>query len=147
MLSNVTYYLLANPKILAKLNAELRLANIDAENLSWTALEKIPYLYGVVYEGLRLSHGTSARSPRIAREEDLIYRTQKGDLQYVVPKGTPIGMSAYLANTNEDIFPQPMEFSPDRWIDEQGKKNHNLEKHMFSFSRGSRQCMGMKYVF
>jgi cytochrome P450 len=65
----------------------------------------------------------------------------------MVPKGTPIGMSAYLTNTNEGIFPQAMDFVPERWIDEQGRKNHNLEKHMFSFSRGSRQCMGMKYVF
>jgi cytochrome P450 len=65
----------------------------------------------------------------------------------MVPKGTPIGMSAFLTNTNEGVFPQAMEFLPERWIDEQGGKNHNLEKHMFSFSRGSRQCMGMKYVF
>jgi cytochrome P450 len=140
----VTYYLLSKPDILKKLNAELKIANADPEKLSWTALEKIPYLNDIVYEGLRLSHGTSARSPRIAREEDLMYRSQKGDLQYMVPKGTPIGMSAFLANTNEDIFPQAMEFLPERWIDEQGSKNHSLEKYMFSFSRGSRQCMGMK---
>lgn len=124
---------------------ELKNANVDPVNLSWTALEKIPYLYGIVYEGLRLSHGTSARSPRIAREEDLVYKNANGD-QYVVPRGTPIGMSAFLANTNEDIFPEAMKFAPERWIDEQGGKNHGLERHMFSFSKGSRQCMGMKYV-
>jgi cytochrome P450 len=53
-------------------------------------------------------------------------------------------MSAYLVNTDEDVFPRPMEFLPERWIDNQGARDHSLEKYMFSFSRGSRQCMGMK---
>lgn len=146
MLSNITYYLLSQPEVLQKLNKELQAANIDPAKLSWTELEKIPYLYGVVFEGLRLSHGTSARSPRIARDEDLVYRAQHKAIEYVVPKGTPIGTSAYLVNTNEEVFPQPMEFEPGRWITEQGSNNHSLEKQMFSFSRGSRQCMGMKCV-
>ena len=70
--------------------------------------------------------------------------SQKGDYQYIVPRGTPVGMSAYLVNTDDTIFPEAMDFLPERWIDEQGNKNHSLEKYMFSFSRGSRQCMGMK---
>jgi cytochrome P450 len=141
----ITYYLLSQPEISTRLTAELRASNIDVRNLDWYRLEKLPYLYGVIYEGLRLAYGVSVRLPRIARTENLNYQSQNGaQLSYVIPMGTPIGMSAVIMHHNEDIFSQSHEFVPDRWIDENGEKNVRLEKYLLSFSRGSRQCLGMK---
>ena len=118
------------------------LAGVDPYHLDWHTLEQIPYLYGVVYEGLRLSYGISARLPRIARTENLVY--EKSRYHYVVPMGTPIGMSSAIVHHNEDFFPRSDEFRPERWIDREGQKNRPLEKYMFSFSKGSRQCVGMQ---
>lgn len=46
---------------------------------------------------------------------------------------------------DEALFPDPERFEPDRWIraSEEGRR---LEKYIVSFSKGSRQCIGIKYV-
>jgi cytochrome P450 len=91
-LSVITFYVLSQPSIQAKLAEELK--DSDPEKLSWAALEKLPYLSAVVAEGLRLSYGVSTRIPRVPRDEHLVYRGEvkgQGNVEYVIPKGTAIG--------------------------------------------------------
>lgn len=43
------------------------------------------------------------------------------------------------------IFPDPMKFRPSRWLAE----NPDLQRishHFVPFSRGTRMCLGLKYV-
>jgi cytochrome P450 len=54
-------------------------------------------------------------------------------------------MTSVLIHHNEEIFPDSHEFIPERWLDPEKRKY--LEKYMVSFTKGSRQCVGMKYVF
>lgn len=59
-LSIITFHLLTKPGMLAKLTKELEEAIDDPRHLpAWNILETLPYLYGVVQEGLRLSYGNS----------------------------------------------------------------------------------------
>lgn len=147
-LTVTTYYLLSRPEVLTRLTAELAGAGLDdVDRVSWAALEKLPYITGVINEGLRLSYGVSARSPRIAPEEDLVYRGEvkgKGNVEYFIPRGWAMGCSAAVMHHNEDVFPDSFTYKPERWIDEQGNKRKDLEKCLFAFSRGSRQCLGMR---
>jgi cytochrome P450 len=83
-----------------------------------------------------------ARLPRVARDEDLVYSNR--GFNYVVPRGTAIGMSAFVNHYQEHIFPDPESYVPERWIDSEGKPNHSMEKYILSFSKGSRQCIGMQ---
>jgi len=46
---------------------------------------------------------------------------------------------------NEDIFPNPNNFNPDRWLNPTTARK--LDKYLVPFSKGSRQCIGMPYVF
>ena len=111
------------------------------------ALEKYPYLYGVIWEGIRLSYGVSTRLARVPRNEALMYRSKDGRYQYVVPRGTPIGMSSYISHHDEMVFPNSREFAPERWVIATGdgkQKNTTLEHSILAFSKGARQCAGMK---
>ncbi|KAJ6153740.1 hypothetical protein N7470_006699 [Penicillium chermesinum] len=143
-LSVITFHLLNRPQVLARLTTELEEAN--ALSLSWFELEKLGYLNAVIMEGLRHSYGVAPRSPRIAPDETLTYRGQfKGhNIVYTIPPGTPMGMSSAITNHNEDVFPEPYEFIPERWLGLDESKRRKLENHMTSFSKGSRQCVGMK---
>ncbi|KAH8752800.1 cytochrome P450 [Diaporthe sp. PMI_573] len=73
-LSVITFYLISQPGILSRLTRELKGAFSEEREFSWVELEKIPYLKGVIMEGLRLSYGVSGRTPRIAQYEDLVQR-------------------------------------------------------------------------
>ncbi|KAH8896733.1 cytochrome P450 [Thozetella sp. PMI_491] len=140
----LSYHLLTKPELLDRLRESLE--RVDPANLeSWVTLEKIPYLYAVIMESLRLSYGIGARSPRIPRDEDLVYRGiyDGQQYEYVIPKGTSIGMSTFLIHHNKDLFPDSEIFIPERWLDSRGLKRRELEKGFFAFSRGSRQCVGM----
>ncbi|KAK7963611.1 hypothetical protein PG988_010585 [Apiospora saccharicola] len=142
-----------NPEKRQRLEKELAKAGVDpsGKNLSWAQLEQIPYLYGVVHETLRMCHGLSTRLARVARTEDLIYRNQAGfgwgdepgTFEYVIPRGTPIGMSSGLTHRDASVFPEPEAFRPERWVTARGERNTVLEKCLLSFSKGSRICLGM----
>lgn len=153
-LSATLFYVLDNPKIMSKLHKELTSAIPDpSERVSWNQLEKLPYLGAVICEGLRLSYGVSTRLQRINPLGPLHFKPQTGnhaestnnhEVEYMIPKGTPVGMTATLIHTNTALFPDPHRFRPERWLDDQGKRHHRLDGYLLSFSKGSRQCIGIK---
>jgi cytochrome P450 len=129
-----SYHLIANPEMLSNLRHELRDSGISADSdVDWRQLEVLPYLNACVHESIRLAHGISTRSPRLAPDTELRY----GD--YTIPKNTPVSMTNVDILMNEDIFPNPREFRPDRWIGQL-----ELEKYFVPFTKGSRQCLGLK---
>lgn len=54
-------------------------------------------------------------------------------------------MDSYHTHMNEAIFPDPLEFRPERWLGEPKGPDgvHPLSNYMVSFSRGARNCLGM----
>lgn len=100
-------------------------------------------------------YGLSLRLPRIAPDEDVMYQgtwtppvtTQAVSVRHVIPRGYAMGMSAYLVHTDERLFPDPAKFAPERWLLRDGRKDRHLERYLLTFSRGSRQCLRMQYVF
>ena len=150
-LSATLFYILENPKVFEKLQDELcKSIPNPHDRVSWNRLERLPYLSAVICEGLRLSYGVSTRLQRIDPSGPLHLRSQrvvngiKESVEYEIPKGTPVGMSATLIHTNKELFPDPLRFMPERWLDEQGKRHNLLDKYLLAFSRGSRQCLGIK---
>lgn len=146
-LAVITYHLLTKPELLAKLRKELNEAIDDPLHLpAWTTLEKLPYLGAVLQEGLRLSYGVSARTARVPTQESLLYRGEwnKKSVEYIIPRGYAIGMSAALTHHDESVFPDSDSFIPERWLDENNERRKDVEKGMMAFSKGSRACIGMK---
>ena len=54
-------------------------------------------------------------------------------------------MSSYFVHMDPCVFPDPESFKPERWI-EAAEKGQHLNKFIVAFSRGSRNCLGMKSV-
>ncbi|GKT41142.1 cytochrome P450 monooxygenase sdnE [Colletotrichum spaethianum] len=155
-LTVITFYLLTKPGILEKLTQELRTVVTDPEHLpSWPTLEVLPYFSAVISEGLRLAPGVASRTSRVATEEDLVYRgkwTPKGsktevELNYFIPRGYAVGMSAMVNHFNESYFPNSNEFIPERWMTEDRQQRRELDKAFISFSKGTRKCLGMSLAY
>lgn len=132
-----SYHIVADPRIPQKLSQELQESGMasSTEKLDWHKLESLPYLNGVVHEAIRLAHGISTRSPRLAPDQELKYGN------YVIPKNTPVSMTAVDVLMNPQMYPEPQKFRPERWAD-----NPDLEKYFVPFAKGSRQCLGLKSV-
>lgn len=144
-LSATLFYLLEDRRVFAKLMQEL-VSHIDDadERVTWSELEQLPYLSAVVSEGLRLSYGVSTRLQRINPLGPFLFTDATTKKEYVIPKGTPVGMTATLVHNDPSLFPDPHIFRPERWLNENGQRHHHLDKFLLSFSRGSRQCIGIK---
>lgn len=146
ILTVITFHLLDNPAILARLTEELQTAVPDPTKLpSWATLEALPYLGAVIQEGQRLSYGVSARSSRVAPHEDLVYRGEwaKKPVEVAIPRGYAVGMSAAIAHHDEAVFPDSHSFLPERWLLDDGQtRNRELERGLLNFSKGSRACLG-----
>ena len=133
----VTYHLCTNPHILNRLREELStLPEYPRGRMKWFDLEKLPFLTAVAMEGLRLSYGVATRLARIAPDRVLEYGNWK------IPPGTPVSMTNLLIFQNEDLFPNAMAFVPERWMDPAERRR--LDKYFQPFSRGTRNCLGLK---
>lgn len=165
-LSVAMYYILSQPQTLEKLSAELRPCFKDPSRIpSWSSLERLPYLISfplfcqqlqrglisshsaTIAEGLRLSYGVSTRLQRVPHEP--LYYSSIFDGRHIsmtIPAGTAIGMTNYLVHHDASIFPNSNKFIPERWLNQQGARSRDLDGYLLTFSKGSRQCLGIKYV-
>jgi cytochrome P450 len=111
LLAIVSFHILDNPDILAKMQAELKTVMLEKDaRPQWQQLEQLPYLNAVVNEALRMSYGVGHRLQRISPDVALPYK------QWTIPVGTPVGMTTLLLHNNPDTFPNPRKFHPERWL-------------------------------
>lgn len=136
-LAIVSFYLIDNPRILGKLQAEVGdLISKTGPSPKWQQLEQLPYLTAVITEGLRMGYGVSHRLQRIFPDTPLHYNG------YTVPPMTPVSMTSVLLHENLTFFPDARTFRPERFIEQPA-----LRKHLVPFSRGSRQCAGISLAY
>ncbi|KAI1281075.1 putative cytochrome P450 [Xylaria sp. FL0933] len=151
-LSVIFFYILRDRDIFARLTKELKTAIPDPSSRpSCNELEKLPFLSACISEGLRLSYGVSTRLQRISPDGPMVYKPslgiQESKSDIIIPRGTPVGMTSVLIHHNPELFPRSREFDPSRWLDAEGNRDRSLEKYILSFSRGSRQCIGINLAY
>jgi cytochrome P450 len=142
MLRQTAYQVYANPTILSRLRNEL---NTLSPTSDWTPtqLMQLPYLTAVLKEGLRLSPGLGTRMARLSNKH-INYQGSKSPKTWTIPPRTPVGMTTLFMHMDEEIFPEPEKFKPDRWLEGDENDRRRLERHFSPFSRGTRMCLGMQ---
>ena len=144
VLSVVIYHLIASPRILTKLKAELKSAITDPDiSVPIEVLENLPYLAAVVKEALRLGDGVATRLQRVSPEKPMRFIDRFGSgKEYLIPPQTPVGMTSFHIHHDESIFSDAESFIPERWIE-----NPGLSRFLVSFSKGSRSCLGINLAY
>lgn len=94
--------------------------------------QSLPYLSGVVKEGLRMSMANPTQLRRIVSPTGL----QVPGLPFI-PAGSSVGLSPYTLHFNPEVFPNPHEFQPERWA----KPTEKMLRDSIPFGLGSRQCI------
>lgn len=138
-----TFYLLRKPEALLRLKTELGPAmSVRDKANPIAALENLPYLNAVIKESLRLTYGVAGRLARMP-QEPLRFINRSTGQEWIIPLGTPVGMSIAQLHHDETNFPNSHEWIPERWLNEKGYLDPKLDKYLLSFTRGSRRCLGM----
>lgn len=62
---------------------------------------------------------------------------------YNIPSNIEVIYNNWTINHDEETFPEPFAFKPDRWINEEGKMRTELQDKFFPYGIGKRSCAGM----
>ncbi|XP_046735164.1 cytochrome P450 4C1-like [Diprion similis] len=140
VISSVMLMLALHPDVQEKAYLELReiYGSSDPEdrNVTHDDLERMEYLEYVIKESLRVIPIAS-----------LISRTLSDDLdmgEYTLPKGSLAVIDILTMHRNEEIWPDPLKFDPDRFLPEEAAKRHAYS--YIPFSAGPRNCIGFRFA-
>ncbi|KZL77279.1 cytochrome p450 [Colletotrichum incanum] len=133
-------HILLNDHIHKHLQEELKAPMKDfPERIPTLAeLERLPFLQACIKEALRLSPGLTHRLPRVSPDVDLVYKN------WVIPRGTPIGMSAWYMHTDPAVYDDPMVYRPERWLE---NLTPEMNRNYVPFAKGSRRCLGVELSY
>lgn len=99
------------------------------------SLDQLSFLDAIVMEGLRCYPPIPMSLPRYVPAEG---RTFDGKW---LPGGTIVSCQAWSVHRlNNDVFPEPQKFDPDRWLRAEGDTERR--RLLFAFSNGGRGCVG-----
>lgn len=131
----LTFHLLSNPDKLQRLRNELK-TGLKTDSPTLAELESLPYLTAVVWEGLRLHGSVAMPNTRVAPDESLQFG------KWTIPPGTEVSEIPTLLVFDEESFPEPQKFMPERWLGDDSKtKISKLSKLVFG--SGPRLCLGL----
>ncbi|KAL4784790.1 cytochrome P450 [Aspergillus varians] len=123
--ATIIWYLSKYPEIYTRLRTALKETPTPADPRS------TPYLRAVIREGLRLSWANPIRLPRAVPAGGWTYKS------HFFPPGTSVGVSAFQLHQDESVFPDPLEFRPERWLD----PTDAMLTNFFAFGKGTRACI------
>nr|XP_027125050.1 flavonoid 3'-monooxygenase-like [Coffea arabica] len=131
--------LIRNPKLLAQAQQELD-AVIGSNRLVTDAdLPKLTFIQAIVKEAFRLHPSTPLSLPRMATENCEING-------YFIPKGSTLLVNVWAIARDPDIWADPLEFRPERFLPGGEKPNVDIKGNDFEvipFGAGRRICAGM----
>ena len=123
------YCLLTNPESLERLVAELD----SAGDLEPGAIAKLPWLSAVVNETLRMKPVVSDVLRVLKEPMDL------GEFR--IPAGHTVAPAISVAHFNKEVYPDPDNFNPQRFIDRKYDSGEFLP-----FGGGARRCAGAAFA-
>lgn len=154
-LTYLYYELSRRPEMQDRLHKEL---NSLKPRLSWPGSEEfvlpaakdidaLPFLQAIIQETLRLHAPIPGIQPRITP-------TQPGGVSLGppgtgyhftgLPGGVRVSAMAYTLHKISEVFPNPEDFIPQRWLPENTSEAQLLEmnRHHWAFGSGGRMCIG-----
>jgi len=125
------YWIHHLPDVRKKLLQELETCGND---LNPNTVAKLPYLNAVCSETLRIYPIALFSFPRIINSSLKL-------MDYEFAPGTMLSACIYLTHHREDLYPQPKQFKPERFLERQFSPYEYLP-----FGGGNRRCIGMAFA-
>ncbi|MGD1910266.1 MAG: cytochrome P450 [Rivularia sp. (in: cyanobacteria)] len=125
------YWIHRLPEVREKLLQEL---DSLGENPEANDIIKLPYLNAVCQETLRIYPVVNFALPRVVKSPLEI-------MGYHLEPGTILSASIYLTHHREDLYPEPKQFKPERFLERQFSPYEYLP-----FGGGNRRCLGYAFA-
>ncbi|OQE44575.1 hypothetical protein PENCOP_c002G07222 [Penicillium coprophilum] len=104
-------------------------------------IDKLPILHAVLMETLRLWPSVPGGQPRI------VPRPCTLGGYHNIPAGTTVQSYASVLHRTPDVFPDPFEWKPERWLDASQEELALMRKWFWGFGSGGRMCLGLHFAY
>lgn len=104
-------------------------------------IDALPILHAIVTETLRLWPAVPGGQPRV------VPRTCSLGGHANIPAGTIVQSYACVLHRTPDVFPDPHEWKPERWLDASPDQLANMKRWFWAFSSGPRMCIGSNFAY
>ena len=135
VLSWVLYELARNREIDERVQAELEDV-LGERPVTFDDLTRLPYLGRVITEALRLHHTGWLVTRRTLQP------TRIGEWE--IPAGTELAYCQHALHRDPELFPDPLVFDPDRWLDDSLPPLSNGA--FLPFGAGKHKCIGDRFA-
>lgn len=149
-LTYVYYELSRRPELQTKLREELMTLDPPVtypvpegstmELPSSKDLDSLSLLDAVVLESLRLYPAVAGRQPRVTPKQCSLGGFDE------IPAGVKVQCYAYCLHRNPEVFPDPEEWKPERWINAPPTELSNMRRWFWAFGSGSSMCIGSNFA-
>ncbi|CAK7223994.1 hypothetical protein SEUCBS140593_005423 [Sporothrix eucalyptigena] len=134
-LSGITFNLLKNEEVMAKLKHEIRTSFSSPEDITLTRLTELPYMAAVINESLRHYPPFAGSFPRIVPDEGEVI------LGRPVPGKTVVSVHHWATYHNKKNFHRAEDFVPERFLGDP-EFDSDSTKSFQPFLVGPRACIG-----
>ncbi|TFK74819.1 cytochrome P450 [Pluteus cervinus] len=128
------YCLASHPEVVRKARAEIHHILGTGRLPLPSDQPLLPYLEAVFREVMRF-YPAAPLVPRAALEDDVVGG-------YFIPKGTTVLSNLWAITHDPEMFEDPDEFRPERFLNPDGTLNNDSEDRIFAFGFGRRICPG-----
>jgi hypothetical protein len=104
------------------------------------AVDALPLLDALLLETLRLYPTVPGRQPRVTPR-----RCSLGGYRDI-PAGTTVQCYAGALQQTPEVFPNPAEWRPDRWLEASEEELVRMKKWFWAFGSGGRMCIGRHFA-
>ncbi|XP_047326745.1 geraniol 8-hydroxylase-like [Impatiens glandulifera] len=125
-----------NPHVMKKAQTELEVVVGTNNMVEESHLRKLPYLYAIMKETLRLHPGVPLLGTRCPTESSTI-------CGYTIPKGSCVFINVWAIHRDPSIWEDPLMFDPERFMNSKWDYTGN-DFNYFPFGSGRRICVAIQ---
>jgi cytochrome P450 len=104
-------------------------------------IDSLPLLHAILTETLRLHAAIPGPQPR---ETPATPTSLAGSPP--LPGGVRVSAQAYSLHRNADVFPEPEEWKPERWMEASKEGKEEMARWFWAFGSGGRMCVGSHFA-
>lgn len=105
------------------------------------ALDALPLLHATMMETLRLHAPIPGPQPRVTPSTPTSLANSPP-----LPGGVRVSANAHSLHRNPEVFPNPQEWRPERWLEGSKSNRDEMMRWFWAFGSGGRMCIGSNFA-